>query len=116
MTMRRWLLGWVLVALAGAQALGFVHRIAHGPHAPAAHVHAAGPGAHAHWAEALFAGHDGERDCRLFDALGLDQLPLAPPVLPALLPAAATRLLQAGGLLATRCPAPYRARGPPASR
>ncbi|MGV3493256.1 MAG: hypothetical protein ACO1OY_05250 [Ramlibacter sp.] len=113
MTLRRWLLGWVLVALVGAQALGFVHRIAHGPHSPA-HAHAIQP--QAHWADALFAGHDGERDCRLFDALGLDQLPLAVPALPALPAAATGMLLPAAALLAGRCPSPYRARGPPPSR
>lgn len=127
MIARRWLLGWVLVALVAAQGLGFMHRVAHAPHAdwqPAgAPAHAPGaPGndAAVHdpagWLAALFATHGTDSSCRLYDAVGHDSLPL-PPALAAVavlaaggeLPCAATRFIQNGT-------APFQARGPPVSR
>jgi hypothetical protein len=127
MNARRWLLGWVLVALVAAQALGFMHRVAHAPqagwgsagaqaHAPAAPDHDIATHDRDGWLAALFAAHISDSSCRLYDAVGHDSLPLPAP--PAALP-----VLAAGDIL--RCvaaafiqswTAPFHARGPPVSR
>lgn len=124
MAARRWLLGWVLVALVCAQALGFMHRVVHTP-AGIPHAHAAaeadahphdGHGAPAGWIADLFAAHDDASGCRLYDGVGQDSA-----LLPALLalpchgPAAALLPFLAGEFLA-RWAALYDARGPPFSR
>jgi hypothetical protein len=104
-----WLLAFVLVA---AQALAFMHRIAHVPHADEAAV--AQGDAHGHesgWLAQLFAGHDAD-SCRLIDSLGQGGLAAATPPCAALVPALYRLPLWAGEALA-RWAALFDARGPP---
>jgi hypothetical protein len=91
--LRRTLSGALLLALALAQTLGLMHRIVHAPlpaHVatlvdeqrlreamPSTELPANGATAiaeptgedAAHWLQRLFAGHDKDRDCRLYDQL-----------------------------------------------
>lgn len=119
MAARRWLLVAVLFALACAQALGFMHRVAHPPagagitieHAIAIHADAHQAG----WLEALFA-HTDEHGCRLFDGVGQcgapsQAVPGTPP-----LPAALVLLPFLAAAFVERAPAAFNARAPPASR
>lgn len=124
MTLRRWCLAWVLFALVCAQALGFMHRVAHGPqaalpalHGPAAQAQQESPApAPAGWIEALFAGHGDESGCRLFDAVAPDVLPLPAALAVLSLPVAVGALHWASAVLPRRCAAPFQARGPPPGR
>lgn len=126
---KRWLLACVLVALVGAQALGFMHRVVHAP-ADLGHAHAAWAGGHeqhgdqargehthaANWVNDLFAAHDDPSGCRLYDGVGQDSVSLpAVPALPCHGPAATVLPFLAGEFLA-RWAALYDARGPPLSR
>jgi hypothetical protein len=126
MNTRRWLLGWLLFALVGAQALGFMHRVTHGPHTAgaAALAHATalgeqhGPGAsqRAGWTADLFAGHADDSGCRLFDAVGHDGMPL-PPIAAVVLRLACSGPADfATASFAARRLAPFQARAPPLSR
>lgn len=103
------LLPLLLLALAGAQALALMHAVLHAQ--PAAH----GPAAAAPLQD-LFALHDDETDCRLYD--GVSAQPFACPP-PAALPQAAPSLLVLrvlqGDFVARRA-ALFEARGPPLSR
>ncbi|AEG92196.1 hypothetical protein Rta_11110 [Ramlibacter tataouinensis TTB310] len=125
-------------ALIGAQALGLMHRLVHGPQAHLAHA-LQGGGGHAHehpqahdhehdddhaghhhhdgtgWAAALFAGHDDESTCRLFDPLSHEGLPGVPML--ALPLALSTFFLDRfQGDFLVRWAALFDARGPPALR
>lgn len=119
MAVRRWLLAAVLVALTCAQALGFMHRVAHLPagagvaveHAAAIHADARPAG----WLESLFA-HADDHGCRLFDGVGQcgapsQATPATPPLPPVLflLPFLAAAFVE-------RAPAAFHARAPPALR
>lgn len=128
--LRLLLLGSVLIALGLAQTLGLLHRIVHAPHlvataalrgAPAsaptgpettaaAGVEASGAGA---WLKALFAGHDAERGCELYDQLGHVDLAAATPdpTLPA--PAADTAATPHAAWHLAAQAAGFLARGPP---
>ena len=123
---RRWCLVLVLISVACAQALGFMHGIAHAFHADGQHTehvgdavrHASHPEAAAEaqdWLEVLFAAHEEAGDCRLFDALGQQGPMLSSPVsLPMLMPSMSFQRLLAGAFVARRA-ALFEARGPPAS-
>lgn len=116
---RRGLLWLAVFALVAAQALGLMHRVVH---APLASVHTHG---HDHAAQAhedhgngvagLFAGHDDDSTCRLFDPLNHDGAPCVPAVvLPAILASFFLDVFQ--GEFLARWAALYDARGPPALR
>ena len=106
----------VLLAFVLAQCLGLMHRIVHAPLAVAAAAHAGleAPRADASWVKALFAGHDSERACDLFDQAGhadlvsgdLPSLEFQAPVMVAI-------ALHPGWQLAAQA-AGFLARGPPA--
>jgi hypothetical protein len=127
---RRLLIVWLLCALVGAQALGFMHRVVHAPAGGAASFDVRGAldaaGApqdvHAHdghaagsWLDGLF-GHDQGVECRLFDGVAQDG-PLLPPACaaPVILPAAQFLSFLAGEFIARRA-ALFEARAPPLSR
>jgi hypothetical protein len=120
-TVRRGLLWFLLVALVAVQALGLVHRIAHGDHAPSASGFSAPGAAHAgvpapQWDAGLFGGHEDDGGCLLYDQLshgGFLPVP-APATLPVLAPAFLLQWFQ-GGFLA-RWAALFDARGPPPIR
>ena len=107
---------WLALALLVAPALGHMHRIVHGPqtHTPQAQVHAQQP--HALGVTHLFAVHDDDSSCRLFDQLThSDALPaMALPALPLLLVAFLFRRLERD--VVAREAALFDARGPPALR
>lgn len=111
-------------ALLWAQALGLAHRIVHGPQwsggghglAQQAAVDPSGQSDADGLLASLFAGHQGDTDCRLFDQLGhADALPGVPSLaLPVLLPlfldpAATVTVCHSGAAL-------FEARGPPMVR
>ena len=128
-------LAWLLVfALLLAQILGLMHGVVHGGvHAPhrsqfhmplhdggqeQQHLHDDGPdaGQNAGWLASLFASHEGEPDCRLFDqashgsavpAVALLSLPVVPPSL-------VVAIFQ--GEVLARWAALFDARGPPLTR
>lgn len=114
MAARKCLLGWVLCALVCAQALGFMHRVVHLPHAAGVDVHAPGEPRPPGWASDLFSGHADDSGCRLFDAIG-HGMPL--PSLPAALPvvAAAEPVRCATTAFLARATAAFHARAPPLS-
>lgn len=113
-------LWWLALALLLAPALGHMHRIVHGPqaHTPQARVLAAAPShaAHAHGVADLFAVHDDDSSCRLFDQLThSDALPALPLLaLPLLLVPFLFRRLERE--VVAREAALFDARGPPALR
>lgn len=130
MALRRAVLWLTVVALIAAQALGLMHRVTHNPHRvthnphgaalslpDAAHGVQAGGHRHAHgWAAQLFAGHEDDPVCRLFDQLGQgDAAPVVPAVDLPLAPAAFLLLFFQGEVLA-RWVALFDARGPPHAR
>jgi hypothetical protein len=103
-----WLLAWALLA---AQTLGLLHRAVHVPAgAPlAAQAKAAQPG----WAQDLFASHEGDSGCRLYDQLGASGFTPEPPRLPAMaLPVFVAAAVVQAALPARTCT--FDARGPPA--
>lgn len=127
---RRVFAGWLLCALVAAQALGLMHRIVHLPHGPwQAHEHAheyahehahehAHADAHGHeglgWVADLFAGHDDDSSCRLFDPLNHEGAACVPAVvLPAVAALFFLETLQ--GDFVARWAALFDARGPPAA-
>lgn len=127
-TGRHWALSPVLVlacALLLAQALGLAHRIVHGPQlsslqavsqAATAEVPAASAVVADGFLTQLFAGHQGEADCRVFEQLShADTLPAVPLLaLPALVPLPPVALAVAGRFI--RLILPFQARGPPLTR
>lgn len=109
------LLAWLVAAMLLAQALGLMHGIVHAPHAGALHQSVAGgqlDGELAQgWVARLFAAHDDDSACRLYDqtshgdcapAVGALPLPvlLAPDffaIFEALAPSLPAALIQARG-------------------
>lgn len=123
---------WLVVfALLLAQTLGLMHGVVHGGvHAPrmsltlhaggqeSQHLHDHDPdaGQNAGWLASLFASHEGEPDCRLFDQASHGS---AVPVvallnLPTVLPSLAVAIFQGEAL--ARWAALFDARGPPLTR
>jgi hypothetical protein len=106
-------------ALLLAQTLGLVHGVVHSGASGHAHTHTA---AHDHADEAvhdhagadlMFAGHDGDKDCRLYDQAshgGMLAL-LVALALPVVLPPIAVAIFQGNAL--ARWAALFDARGPP---
>jgi hypothetical protein len=121
MPVRRALLWFLLVALVSVQALGLVHRIAHGDHAAPATGFSARDGAPAGqstagWESGLFGAHDDDGGCLLYDQLSHGGfLPVAAPAsLPAIAPAFLLQWFQ--GEFLARWAALFDARGPPSIR
>ncbi|WP_313075218.1 hypothetical protein [Melaminivora sp.] len=116
---RRFALGWLLLALVLAPALGRVHQIVHGLGTTSAEL-AANAGAHSpasralDMLHALFAGH-GSADCQVLDQQTLGG-PTPAPLLA--LAHAAPQATPAASLAAApvaRRTAPFQARAPPGS-
>jgi hypothetical protein len=112
---RRVTVWFLLSALVLAQALGLMHRAVHLPHGQA---HAQEHTLHEHtphehgWVAELFAGHDDDSTCRLFDPLNLEGAACVPAVvLPALAALFFLETLQ--GDFVARWAALFDARGPP---
>lgn len=121
MALRRALLWCLLAALLAAPALAHLHRTLHGPHADLAHAATAqahaGDHDHAHgWIERLFAAHDDDSSCRLYDQLSqTDALPGVPLLaFPLVLTPFLFRRLDRDAV--ARWAALFDARGPPALR
>ena len=132
MRLARWFLVFVLAAVVAAPAIGFMHRVVHGPqgaiaqglagahgHGDAAHAEDGCHGCDGHgssWVASLFAAHADDSSCRLFDQLAQsDALPAAAAAaLPLLLPAFLLRRYD--GAVRARWAALFDARGPPALR
>ena len=76
-SLRRSLIGLMLVALVLTQALGVMHRMMSGHATSAAHT----DDASASHLNALFAGHHNERDCKVFDQLAQADLAAGPAAL-----------------------------------
>jgi hypothetical protein len=121
MASSRRVFAWLLVsALVAAQALGLMHRTVHLPHG-LSHAHSQTQQADAHgheaggWVTALFAGHQDDSTCRLFDPLHHDGPPSVPAVvLPLLLSSYFLDAFQ--GEFLVRWAALFDARGPPPLR
>lgn len=111
---RRSLTVWLLaLALVAAQALGFAHRVAHG--------HGQGQGHGLGTATAvssgdLFAGHEGQPACLLYDQLSGTAITPAVPVLCTPVIPPAFYLAVAQGEALARFAALFDARGPPSLR
>src|SRR4051812_21869256 len=111
MALRRFLLAWLAFALVAAQGLAFMHRVVHVPHAQASQASQAKASPIA----ALFAHHEDDSTCRLFDAVGHDAVASHPAILLTLaLPAFILDTLQ--GECLARFSAQFEARAPPAIR
>jgi len=114
-----WLLAFAILT---AQALGFMHGVAHSPasHAgavirPAAAGQPVGSAVKGKL-ELLFSSHASDADCRLYDhaALGGAALQVVPLALPVLLPPFAVAIFLGEAL--ARWAALFDARGPPSTR
>ena len=106
----------VLFAFVLAQALGLMHRIVHAPLVGPGFVQASAeaPRADVSWLKALFAGHDSERGCDLYDQSSHADLACADALVLALQgPSTGTERLPPGWQLAAQA-AGFLARGPPA--
>lgn len=121
MAFRRGLLWLLVCALVAVQALGLAHSVAHGVRPAPAHDSAAGTAANdgdggRGWASGLFAGHEDDAGCLLYDQLSHGGcLPLAvAPSLPAVPPAFLLQWFQ--GEVLARWAALFDARGPPTIR
>jgi len=112
-TLRRYLLAVVAVALLHAQSLGLLHRLAHQPHANQAAVTAARDAGQLSSVASPFAHEAGEADCRLFDGL-LASGPGGEPIANALSPAGTTTpAFHAAAAPRPATCSPFEARGPP---
>jgi hypothetical protein len=114
--LQRALITGVLFAFVLAQALGLMHRIVHAPFGGHGFVHASAeaPRADVPWVKALFAGHDNEHGCDLYDQSSHADLACGDVLTVALQePAAGTEQLHSGWQLAAQA-AGFLARGPPA--
>lgn len=120
MLVRRVLLWPLVLALLAAQTLGLVHGVVHTPvQAWAQHVEHAGhdlPGHEHGLIDALFSGHAGDADCRLYDQLSHSDTAagVAAVTLPLLLPATLFAYFQ--GEAVARHAALFEARAPPPVR
>lgn len=113
---RHALITGVLLAFVLAQALGLMHRVVHAPFVGQAVMQASAdaPQAGVSWVTALFAGHDHEHGCKLYDQSSHADLACGDAPAPALQgPAAAADLIHPGWQLAAQA-AGFLARGPPA--
>jgi hypothetical protein len=116
MALRRPVLWVLLFALVAAQTLGLLHRTVHSPSSvAAAHAGRDAPRLGG-WVQDLFAAHDGDTSCPLFDQLNASgMVPSVPAVcLPAVLPASV--LVGYLGQASARWAALFDARGPPPLR
>jgi hypothetical protein len=112
---KRALISGVLLAFVLAQALGLMHRIVHSPlqGQGVAHAAAEAPQAGLPWLKALFAGHDSERGCDLFDQSSHADLACGESLFLALQePTASADVIHPGSQLAAQA-AGFLARGPP---
>jgi hypothetical protein len=112
---KRALIASVLLAFVLAQALGLVHRVVHAPFMGhgAGHAAAEAPQADVSRLKALFAGHDGERGCDLYDQSSHADLVCGHTLVLALQgPGIGTEQLHPGWHLAAQA-AGFLARGPP---
>ena len=113
---KRALITGVLLAFVLAQALGLMHRIVHAPLPGQGFVHASveAPQAGLSWLKALFAGHDNERACDLYDQSSHADLACGDaPSLALQGPNATADVIHPGWQLAAQA-AGFLARGPPA--
>ena len=113
--LRRMLAGLLIAALTTMQALGLLHRTLAGHGLPSSSAGAlAAPSEHgAAPLQALFAEHDDERDCRLFDQLAqADAAPGGAPATVALALPEALPVVHAAAHFAPQA-AGFLARGPP---
>lgn len=113
---RRALITSVLLAFVLAQALGLMHRVVHAPLSGQGLVHASSSEAaqiEVSWVKALFAGHDHEHGCKLYDQSSHADLACGDaPSLALQGPAAVAGLIHPGWQLAAQA-AGFLARGPP---
>jgi hypothetical protein len=112
---RRALITSVLLAFVLAQALGLMHRVVHAPLLGQGVVKASAeaPQAGVTWVKALFAGHDHEHGCKLYDqSTHADLARGDAPGLALQGPAAVADLIHPGWQLAAQA-AGFLARGPP---
>lgn len=115
LSLRRALITGALLAFVLAQALGLMHRIVHAPLPGQGVVHASGAVAQPEvpWVKALFAGHDHEHGCKLYDQSSHADLACGDAPGVALQgSAAAADLIHPGWQLAAQA-AGFLARGPP---
>ena len=113
---RRALTASVLLAFVLAQALGLMHRVVHVPFVGhgVAQASAEAPQAGVSWVKALFAGHDSERGCHLYDQSSHADLACGDaPGLALQGPSAAADAIHPGWQVASQA-AGFLARGPPA--
>jgi hypothetical protein len=115
----RCLLASLALAVVLSHLLGLMHRSLHGPHTQVADTavtehanHGAGDCDSASWVADLFAAHDDESKCRLFDSLTQGG-PQAGSVAVFLAPASPGLLLSLAGEALARQAALFEARGPP---
>lgn len=116
---RRVLLVGLVVALLAMQTLGFMHRVAHGPQVGLSSHQQAAPqdDGHGHGVAGLFgglfAGHDDDSSCRVYDQLSHSDLigGTCAAALPAVPPS--FLILLSLGEAAARWAALFDARGPP---
>lgn len=120
---RRFLFGWLVLALLLAQTLGLMHGQLHPSAQRLAHAHADAPRVAAQpkapsgdWADKLFDGHQSDTDCRMFDQLSHGDAAPALPLLTLPLPVAAAFLDFFQGEALARWRALFDARGPPPVR
>ncbi len=112
---KRALITGVLLAFVLAQALGLMHRVVHAPLLGQGFVHASAeaPQPDMSWVKALFAGHDNERGCDLYDQSSHADLACGDaPGLALQGPTSGTEQLHPGWQLAAQA-AGFLARGPP---
>jgi hypothetical protein len=108
---RRLVVCLVALALVAAQLLGLMHRVLHVPVAGTSSVASMASTA-SPVLKSLFAGHEGDASCRLYDSLGHDFAPPAPAiVLPLALCAVVLEVLRCE--FVARWAALFDARGPP---
>jgi hypothetical protein len=113
---KRALITSVLLAFVLAQALGLMHRVVHAPLLGQGFVHASAetPPASVSWVKALFAGHDSERGCDLYDQSSHADLACGDaPGLALHGPSLTADVIHPGWQLAAQA-AGFLARGPPA--
>jgi hypothetical protein len=113
---RRVALVALMFALLAMQTLGFMHRVVHSPQGSVAHLaqaHDAHEEHHALDIGHLFAGHEDDSACRVYDQLShADLLSCVPAVALPVVPPAFLILLSHGDFVA-RWAALFDARGPP---